>query len=48
MCITNEREIDPPPGGLEISGYDSAFAEAMEIAEQVMREDRDMLKKPAQ
>ena len=35
------------PRGLEISGYDEEFSEAMEIAEQVMREDRDVLKQLA-
>jgi putative addiction module antidote len=31
--------------GLEISPYDDEFAEGMRIAEEVMREDRDILKK---
>ncbi len=40
--------VTETPRGLEISGYDAEFAEAMEVAEQVMREDRDVLKKLAQ
>lgn len=34
--------------GLNISSYDSDFEEAMNIAEDIMREDRDVLRKLAQ
>jgi len=33
------------PKGIELSAYDPEFAEQMEAAEQVMRQDRDALKK---
>jgi putative addiction module antidote len=36
------------PGGIELTPYDPEFAAQMELAEQVMREDRDALKKLAQ
>lgn len=36
------------PNGIEISPYNPEFAEQMGIAEQVMREDRDVLKKLAE
>ena len=33
------------PNGIELTPYDPAFATQLETAEQVMREDRDVLKK---
>jgi putative addiction module antidote len=36
------------PGGIELTPYDPEFAQQMELAEQVMREDRDALKKLAE
>jgi putative addiction module antidote len=36
------------PGGIELTPYNPEFAEQMEAAEQVMREDRDVLKKLAE
>jgi putative addiction module antidote len=36
------------PGGIELTPYDPEFALQMELAEQVMREDRDALKKLAE
>ncbi len=33
------------PNGIELTPYDPAFAKQIEVAEQVMREDRDVLKK---
>jgi putative addiction module antidote len=35
------------PGGIELTPYDPEFAMQMELAEQVMREDRDALKQLA-
>ena len=35
------------PNGIELSAYDPEFAEQMQAAEQVMREDRDALKELA-
>lgn len=35
-------------GGLNLSAFDSEFDEAMSLAEEIMREDRDVLKKLAQ
>lgn len=36
------------PNGIELTPYDPEFAEQMEIAEEVMREDRNVLKKLAE
>lgn len=33
------------PGGIELTPYNPEFATQMELAEQVMREDRDVLKR---
>ena len=35
------------PNGIELSAYNPAFVEQMEAAENIMREDRDVLKKLA-
>ena len=40
--------VSETPNGLELSPYDPDFAEAMNLAETIMREDRDVLKKLAQ
>ena len=36
------------PNAIELSAYNRAFAEQMDAAEAVMREDRDVLKKLAE
>ena len=36
------------PRGIELSPYNEEFARQMEIAESIMREDRDLLKKLAE
>lgn len=36
------------PNGIELSAYDVGFAERMELAEQIMREDRDVLRRLGQ
>ena len=36
------------PDGYKLTPYDEVFAKTMEIAEQVMREDRDVLRKLAE
>ena len=36
------------PDGIELRPYDEGFAEQMAIAERVMREDRDVLRKLAE
>ena len=36
------------PNGIELTAYDEEFAEQMSVAERVMREDRDALKKLAE
>jgi putative addiction module antidote len=36
------------PNGIELTPYDPAFATQMDVAETVMREDRDVLKKLAE
>ena len=40
--------VTETPRGVELSPYDAEFAKQMEIAESVMREDRDVLKKLAE
>jgi putative addiction module antidote len=36
------------PDGIELTAYNPAFAEQMALAEEIMREDRDVLKKLAE
>ncbi len=36
------------PNGIELTPYDPEFAEVMDIAEKVMRENRDLLRKLAE
>ncbi len=36
------------PGGVTLTPYDADFARTMEVAERVMREHRDVLKKLAE
>lgn len=36
------------PNGIELTAYDADFARTMEVAERVMREDRDVLRKLAE
>ena len=36
------------PNGIELTPYDPEFAEQMEVAEDVMRESRDLLRKLAE
>lgn len=36
------------PRGVELTPYDETFAAQMDVAEKVMREDRDILRKLAQ
>lgn len=36
------------PEGIQLRAFDDEFAEQMEIAERVMREDRDVLKRLAE
>ncbi|HBR67847.1 MAG TPA: AbrB/MazE/SpoVT family DNA-binding domain-containing protein [Rhodospirillaceae bacterium] len=40
--------ITETPGGIQITPYDADFARTMEVAERIMREDRDVLKKLAE
>ena len=40
--------VTETPDGIELRPYDDEFAEQMAIAEQVMREDRDVLRKLAE
>ena len=45
--MTTEQQA-PPPNGFEITPYDPEFAAQMEVAERVMRQDRDVLRKLAE
>jgi len=40
--------VTETPDGVELRAFDEEFAEQMSIAEQVMREDRDVLRKLAE
>ena len=40
--------VTETPRGVELSPYDAEFAAQMEIAEAIMREDRDVLRKLAE
>ena len=40
--------VTETPNGIELSPYDPEFALQMELAEEIMREDRDVLKKLAE
>ena len=40
--------VTETPRGIELSPYDEEFARQMEIAESIMREDRDVLRKLAE
>ena len=40
--------VTETPDGVQLSTYDEDFATAMDLAEQIMREDRDVLRKLAQ
>ena len=40
--------VTETPRGVELSPYDDEFAAQMEIAEAIMREDRDVLRKLAE
>lgn len=40
--------VSETPSGIELSPYNTEFAEQMDIAESMMREDRNVLKKLAE
>jgi len=40
--------VTETPEGLELTPFNAEFAEQMEVAERVMREDRDVLRKLAE
>ena len=40
--------VSETPNGIELSSYDPEFATQMDMAEDIMRKDRDVLKKLAQ
>ena len=40
--------VSETPSGIELSPYNTEFAEQMDIAESIMREDRNILKKLAE
>ncbi len=40
--------VTETPDGLSLSPYDADFAMAMSLAEEIMREDRDVLRKLAE
>jgi putative addiction module antidote len=39
--------VTETPRGVELTAYDEEFATQMELAERIMREDRDILRKLA-
>jgi putative addiction module antidote len=40
--------VSETPNGIELTPYDEEFAEDMAVAERVMRENRDLLRKLAE
>ncbi|MCA9231674.1 MAG: AbrB/MazE/SpoVT family DNA-binding domain-containing protein [Planctomycetales bacterium] len=40
--------VTETPKGVELTPYDEEFAQQMEVAEKVMRQDRDVLRKLAE
>jgi len=40
--------VSETPNGIELSSYNPEFAEQMDVAEDIMRKDRDVLRKLAQ
>lgn len=44
----DELMVLETPDGITLTGYDPEFARQMEAAEEVMREDRDLLRKLAE
>lgn len=45
LRVSEGDEIFPleTPGGVQLTAHDPAFAHKMELAEKIMREDRDIL-----
>ncbi len=44
----DELLILETPDGIRLTPYDPEFAEQMEVAERIMREDRDLLRRLAE
>jgi putative addiction module antidote len=44
----DELQVLEIPDGVELKAFDSEFARQMDVAEKVMREDRDILRKLAE
>ncbi|MGK7295894.1 MAG: AbrB/MazE/SpoVT family DNA-binding domain-containing protein [Candidatus Wenzhouxiangella sp. M2_3B_020] len=44
----DELMVLETPDGIKLTAYDPEFAEQMEVAEKIMREDRDLLRKLAE
>ena len=40
--------VTPAPGGFRVTPYDPETAEQLEVAERIMKEDRDVLRKLAE
>ena len=44
----DELSVLETPDGITLTAFDPVFAAQMEVAERIMREDRDLLRKLAQ
>lgn len=44
----DELSVVETPDGIMLTAYDPELAEQMEVAERIMREDRDLLRKLAE
>ncbi len=44
----DELMVHETPDGILLSPYDAEFARQMEVAERIMRQDRDLLRKLAE
>ena len=42
--VGDELYVSEAPDGIRLTAIDPTFAEKMEVAERIMREDRDMLR----
>lgn len=48
VCKGDNLHVIETARGIELTPYDPEFAAQMDVAEQVMREDRDVLKRLAE
>ena len=47
VSVGDELYVSEAPDGIRLTATDPSFAEKMEVAERIMREDRDILRELA-